>query len=205
MANPRQRNKARSSKTHKPSLNQKRRMRQAKRKPPALKGPLVLQEGWDKTKTVFQNYAALGLLPTIPLPSNVSRSHKAQVSLPAPEGVKVGFGRIVRDEEGNVVDIIIDEDENEDQSEKMDEDEIIKEGEAETKLMKELQRIASTSKPVKRHTSTSEHAWLSSLVSKHGEDYTSMSKDKENVWQKTPGELKRMVKKAGGVEGLRGV
>jgi nucleolar protein 16 len=30
-----------------------------------------------------------------------------------------------------------------------------------------------------------------------------MSRDKQNVWQKTPGELKRMVRKAGGVDKLK--
>jgi len=54
MANPRQRNKARSSKTTKPSLNMKRRMHQKARRAPPLKGPEVLQGQWDKKKTVFQ-------------------------------------------------------------------------------------------------------------------------------------------------------
>lgn len=54
MANPRQRNKARSSKTTKPSLNMKRRMHQKARRAPPLKGPEVLQAQWDKKKTVFQ-------------------------------------------------------------------------------------------------------------------------------------------------------
>lgn len=56
MANPRQRNKAKSSRTQKPSLNAKRRMHQKLRKAPPLKGPEVLQERWDKKKTVFQKY-----------------------------------------------------------------------------------------------------------------------------------------------------
>ena len=74
------------------------------------------------------SYAALGLLPNIPLPSkSSSRSHKASLPFlpphlrPAAEAdeeledaqaearPKVGFGRIIRDADGNVVDIIIDE------------------------------------------------------------------------------------------------
>ena len=55
-----------------------------------------------------------------------------------------------------------------------------------------------------RHSSAAERIWLSRLVKKHGDDYEDMSRDhKLNVWQKTPGELKRMVKKAGGVEKLK--
>jgi hypothetical protein len=65
------------------------------------------------------SYAALGLLPSIPLPKNPSAKHR--VALPfgsdgmdvdaAP--VKATFGRIIRDEAGNVIDIIIDEDDEE--------------------------------------------------------------------------------------------
>jgi len=68
-----------------------------------------------------------------------------------------------------------------------------------------LENLSATSQPVKRHTSTSEKEWLRQLVVKHGDDYEKMSRDKGlNVWQKTPGEIKRMVKKAGGVEKFNG-
>ena len=68
-----------------------------------------------------------------------------------------------------------------------------------------LENLSATSQPVKRHTSTSEKEWLRQLVVKHGDDYEKMSRDKGlNVWQKTPGEIKRMVKKAGGVEKFSG-
>lgn len=56
MANPRQRNKARSHKSHKPSANSVRRIHQKLRKAPPLKGPEVLQESWDSKRTVFQKY-----------------------------------------------------------------------------------------------------------------------------------------------------
>lgn len=77
---------------------------------------------------MFCSYAALGLLPSIPLPSGASssRSHRAQISVPpssageagAEATAKVSYGRIVRDEAGNVVDIIL---EDEDQEEEKDE------------------------------------------------------------------------------------
>lgn len=56
MANPRQRNKAKSYKSTKPSHAIKRRLHHKLRKAPPLKGPEVLQKGWDKQKTVFQKY-----------------------------------------------------------------------------------------------------------------------------------------------------
>lgn len=45
--------------------------------------------------------------------------------------------------------------------------------------------------------------WLVQLVKKHGDDWDKMARDRKlNVWQKTPGEIRRMVRKAGGVEKL---
>lgn len=67
-----------------------------------------------------------------------------------------------------------------------------------------LEALAATAVPVKRHTSTSEKTWLHHLVQKHGNDAEAMAADlKLNVWQKTQGEIKRMIKKAGGVEKLQ--
>ncbi|ADV21396.1 nucleolar protein 16 [Cryptococcus gattii Ru294] len=211
MANPRQRNKAKSSRSHKPSLNAKRRMHQKLRKAPPLKGPEVLQEKWDKKKTVFQNYAALGLLPSIPVPKGPSTSRSQRVKLPEvpaeieAENVKVGFGRIIRDEEGNVIDIIIDEDEQE-QEEQIEVDEEKKMGpvEAKTEVVKRLEELAASAAPVKRHSSMSERTWLQQLVDKYGDDTEKMARDRKlNVWQKSEGEIKRMIKKAGGAQLLR--
>jgi nucleolar protein 16 len=40
-------------------------------------------------------------------------------------------------------------------------------------------------------------------VQKHGDDTSAMARDvKLNVWQRTEGEIKRMIKKAGGVAKL---
>lgn len=72
-----------------------------------------------------------------------------------------------------------------------------------TNNIAELENLAAQSAPVIRHTSNAEREWLTKLVRKHDDDYSAMARDaKINVWQKTPGELKRMVKKAGGAEKL---
>jgi nucleolar protein 16 len=54
MANPRQRSKAKSHKSTKPNLNQRKRIHSKLRKAPNLVGPDALQGAWDKKKTVFQ-------------------------------------------------------------------------------------------------------------------------------------------------------
>lgn len=72
------------------------------------------------------------------------------------------------------------------------------------KLTADLEALAATAAPVQRHTSAAEGIWLTRLVHKHGDDFSRAALDRKlNVWQKTPGELKRMVRKAGGVEKLQ--
>ena len=80
-------------------------------------------QGPPHRNTANPSYAALGLLASIPLPSapSSSRSHRAKLPfLPGQEELTeeemlksavVGYGRIVRDEDGNVIDIILPEEE----------------------------------------------------------------------------------------------
>jgi len=86
----------------------------------------------DDGHELIGSYAELGLLPSIPLPTGASssKSHKAAISLPptstsnstsnpVEEEItpKVSYGRIIRDEDGNVIDIILDDDdEDEDEA-----------------------------------------------------------------------------------------
>ncbi|EJD05799.1 uncharacterized protein FOMMEDRAFT_18040 [Fomitiporia mediterranea MF3/22] len=141
MANPQQRRKARSS-SHKP-VKQSRRVNKLLKKQPPIKGPKVLQDAWDKHKTVRQNYAALGLAHSLtPTDSGghvITHPHSAQVSQNAEASSKEGkppsaeearrsegnvardqtrdgklprgFGRIIRDERGSVMDVVLGEEE----------------------------------------------------------------------------------------------
>ncbi|KAF8630383.1 hypothetical protein AX15_002942 [Amanita polypyramis BW_CC] len=115
MANPRQRRKARSS-SHRP-ISLSRRSKKNLKKIPPIRGPKVLQDTWDKNRTVRQNYTALGLVhslnPTasggieppsartssakLTEPDDVTRNRDMSCAIPR------GFGRIIRDEAGNVV------------------------------------------------------------------------------------------------------
>ncbi|KAN0075321.1 Ribosome biogenesis protein Nop16 [Tylopilus felleus] len=137
MANPRQRRKAKSS-THKPIAHSKRAKRLQK-KMPAIRGPKALQDAWDPSKTVRQNYLVLGLQYSLnPIPSGGSeadlncdinsissrqpnptaassaaddaRSSVSEGSTVKPALPK-GFGRIVRDSSGNVVRVELPSDE----------------------------------------------------------------------------------------------
>ncbi|GAA5918027.1 hypothetical protein JCM6882_009479 [Rhodosporidiobolus microsporus] len=75
---------------------------------------------------------------------------------------------------------------------------------AKSDVVRQLEERSAFQTKVVRHTSEFERDWLVSLVAKHGDDIAKMARDrKANVWQKTPGELKRMIAKAGGVEKLQ--
>ncbi|KAH7909714.1 ribosome biogenesis protein Nop16 [Hygrophoropsis aurantiaca] len=143
MANPRQRRKAKSS-SHK-AVSHSQRAKKLLKKMPAIRGPKVLQDAWDKSKTVRQNYAALGLQHTLnPLQSGGSEieivynnadsnsiahnSNSARSTASAPStipgagssaqniGIPKGFGRIHRDSSGNVLRVELPESEDTDQA-----------------------------------------------------------------------------------------
>ncbi|KAG6874281.1 hypothetical protein C0995_001506 [Termitomyces sp. Mi166 len=128
MANPRQRRKARSS-SHKPVSHSRHAKRKLKKMPP-IRGPKILQDAWDKTKTVRQNYVALGLVhdlnPTAPggsepieVRSQIEESEIASTSeLESRPPIRKGFGKIIRDDAGNVLRIELPEDDNETRTEK---------------------------------------------------------------------------------------
>ncbi|CAE7232107.1 unnamed protein product [Rhizoctonia solani] len=67
-----------------------------------------------------------------------------------------------------------------------------------------LEKLSASGIKTQRHASMHEVAWLKALVATHGTDITAMAHDlKRNVWQKTPGEIKRAINKAGGFGKLK--
>ncbi|KAL1947723.1 hypothetical protein VTO73DRAFT_13447 [Trametes versicolor] len=248
MANPRQRRKLRSG-SHKP-VHHSRRAKKILKKQPPIRGPQVLQEAWDPRKTVRQNYEALGLVSTLtptasggtekPLISHpdhddeelaesqpeASTSAAASTSQPSgASGLPKGYGKIIRDADGNIVDIVLgdDDDEATEEAEAMEEElEGIPDPSADdqlagwvglgsdprkrapesagTRVVQELEQLSETrGGPVARHTSSGEQTTLQRLVSKHGQDVEAMARDRRlNEDQRTAGELKRAIRKAGG-------
>ncbi|BGP58626.1 hypothetical protein JCM8202_006397 [Rhodotorula sphaerocarpa] len=310
MVNPRQRRK-RFSGTAKTSAS-KRTLKNQKKV--TVKGPEELVKGWDRKKTVRQNYAALGLLPSLdprqsggveadPLavPYAVSSATPATVEdldailedaemqpssdesdgeetdrkgkgkaraapePPVQEELKPGMARIIRDETGKIVKIVLagedgaeveedvvdpkrtgaSDDEDDESDEDDDDDKPVAEPwgppmkdweaqpanerehgslqgvirnsrqgipifgapmhvEAKTDVVRALEERAARKTKVVRHPSEFEEVWLVKLVQKYGDDVNKMSRDlKLNRWQKTPGELRKAIAKAGGVEALQ--
>ncbi|EKM82811.1 hypothetical protein AGABI1DRAFT_111380 [Agaricus bisporus var. burnettii JB137-S8] len=115
MANPRQRRKTRSS-SYRPISVVKNSKRNMKKMPP-VRGPKVLQDAWDKSKTTKQNYGNLGLIHSLnPLASGGSEHAVSFENNPSSstdevmKGPPVTFGRIIRNEAGEIVQLEMNED-----------------------------------------------------------------------------------------------
>ncbi|KAH9946222.1 ribosome biogenesis protein Nop16 [Epithele typhae] len=235
MANPRQRRKTRSG-THK-AVQHSRRAKTLLKKQPPLRGPKALQDAWDPRKTVRQNYEALGLAASLnPIASGGTEKRlggraaegergggeDAPVggsstvgARPAGAEAKLpkGWGRIIRDAEGNVVDIELADEEEAGVDEAGDGlDEVADPREdgrlagwvAVGALLEQLSE-ARAGQGTRRHASQGELALLRALVAKHGEDVEEMARDRRaNVEQRTAGELRRAIRKAGGLGALAG-
>ncbi|KAI0053839.1 hypothetical protein FA95DRAFT_1551602 [Auriscalpium vulgare] len=243
MANPRQRRKGRSS-SHR-AVQHSRRAKKLLKKQPAIRGPKVLGEAWDKHKTVRQNYAALGLAASLnPKTSggvervarntearapadedtNMTSSDSHAISQAAPRGgLSKGVGRILRDESGAITGVEID-DEEEERSNARCREELIEErasvlapetmpwvtlGRAEgqekerTEVVQALEKVSGVTAGTARYSSKSEVQYLRRLVGKHLDDVEGMARDRRlNTEQRTAGELRRAIRKAGGVAQL---
>lgn len=208
MANPRQRRKSRSSKYSGATKSAKRAQNKRIHRAPTVMGPDVLRENWDKTLTTRQNYAKLGLAPSLGLPTGgLDRKdpyrHAEAPAKPSKQPRK-GMARIVRDENGEVVDIVEGDEEhtettpwgavlNDDEDEPADLTMFppkLHEEEGET--VRALSELAKEAKPVERYVSHGEASWLVDLVRAHGEDVDAMARDRvRNIQQRTPGEIRR--------------
>lgn len=206
----------------KPSNNAKKQMKKKLARAPTVHGADILKESYDPKLTLRQNYAKLGLIPSLDvrpdtggterLPSSSSTSASASTADEAP---RKGMARVIRDDAGNIIDIV----------EASTEDEVTPWGapltgsiadsedvetfmpaarRGETKVLSQLESLAAQAAPVQRHTSSQESQWLADLVAKYGDDTEAMAKDRKlNLWQKTQGEIKRAIKKAGGFEAFQ--
>ncbi|OZJ05531.1 hypothetical protein BZG36_01923, partial [Bifiguratus adelaidae] len=163
-------------------------------------GNAIVAANWDKKLTLKQNYAKLGLMTSL----NGQSGGREKVPTPKfpdeelPEAnieelektLQPGEGLIERDEEGNVVRVIV--------GKEKPFDEMIEEPvahvEAKTDVVKALEAQAANVLKVERTQSGFEKQWIEKLIEKHGNDYEAMFWDKKlNVYQQTAAQLKRKI------------
>jgi len=124
-----------------------------------------------------------------------------------------GKGRIIRDTEGNITGFTLGDEAPEELEEEESGPKAVPMPDhpsatvvfAKTDVVRALEHLSASrsSTKITRHASSHEVTWLKTLVMAYGSDTEAMSKDlKRNIWQKTPGELRRALQKAGGVAKL---
>jgi len=225
MANPRQRKKAKAKSA---IVKQSRRQKQKLRKKKALRGPVELLQSWDSKKTVSQNYAALGLAPSLrihipggtesetlkALPANLCPESETVLDTPDSQNASINatqHGRIIRDEDGNIVSVELPEEPCADNGAKpktpwgrpFADDLKLSDIPVKTPLIKSLEHSQNASTRKCRYASNSEVATLRSLIVAHGENIEAMAHDRRrNPMQRTAGQIKAAIRKAGGFEFL---
>ncbi|CAG8681854.1 4500_t:CDS:2 [Racocetra fulgida] len=99
-------------------------------------------------------------------------------------------GIIERDDQGNVIDVIIDKEKDEESDTK------IHPTPAKTDIVRELEAQASVVYKRERYQSEEERLFVEKLINKYGDDYESMFRDiKLNVYQYTAAQLKKKCQK----------
>ncbi|CAL1704345.1 unnamed protein product [Somion occarium] len=198
---------------------------------------LLREDAWDKRKTVRQNYEALGLLASLnptasggmerPLElkersieaSTPEASTLQNCAVEQRNSLPKGYGRIIRDENGNIVDVEMAESDSEENADNNLVEDIPDPTSKEdlagwvalgssssrntetsgTGVVQKLEELQSTDRPVSRFTSSGEFKTLQMLVAKYGEDVEAMARDRKlNPNQRTASELRRAFRKAGG-------
>ncbi|KAI8968557.1 ribosome biogenesis protein Nop16 [Mycotypha africana] len=178
-------------------------------------GNPIIKKNWDKKLTVKQNYEKLGLLTELNgstggkeklNPDNKDKTEesedmeddatpmKALVDLTDAEVEELkkklapGEGLIQRDEEGNILRVIV--------GEKKSHDDILDEEiapvEAKTDVVRQLEEQAANAFHHEKYQSEFQTDWIQKLINKHGDDYKAMFWDKElNIYQNTAAQLKK--------------
>ncbi|KAL1932879.1 hypothetical protein VTP01DRAFT_8557 [Rhizomucor pusillus] len=194
MGTPQQRRKQRSG--------QKLTRRTAeKHKKYQITGNQIIKANWNKKQTLLQNYRRLGLLTKLngvaggKEKTEVEKQETQEEKELTEEDIekikktlKPGEGLIQRDDEGNVIRVIV--------GEQKSHDEILDEEpepvEAKTQVVRELEEMASRGVTHDQYMSRYQEQWMQRLYEKYGDDFDAMMRDtKLNVYQHTAAQLRR--------------
>nr|CAG8505592.1 13819_t:CDS:2 [Entrophospora candida] len=192
MARPRQRRKIKN-----PSLKLSRKTSNKHFKKIVVHGDPIIASNWNKKETLRQKVA--GGIEKL-YPDNVEEEkdrgkieyddNNNKEELKKVLGPNVGI--IERDDEGNIVNVIIGEDEDENEVF----DKKIQPEPAKTEIVKALEEEASKVFKHEKYQSGGEIEFVKKLIERYGEDYDAMFKDiKLNVYQHTKKQLKKKCEK----------
>lgn len=193
MANPRQRQKQRTSRTR---LTKRTGDRLKK---VSITGNAIIAANWDKKQTLQQNYKRLGLVSN---PNINASSGGTEKLYPAPKkaeekvdehGLRANEAIIERDAEGNVVNVIYSN-----VSTTAAQDTADDERTESTSVVKALEQRALEGKFTPREASQGEIEWLKRITTKHGDNFERAARDKKvNPMQQTAAQILKRALKAG--------
>ncbi|KAI7850799.1 ribosome biogenesis protein Nop16 [Circinella umbellata] len=178
-----------------------------------IQGNAIIKQNWDKKQTLIQNYKRLGLMtslngkaggieklypekkPTMMDEDNNEESQDQEEKELTEEDIarlettlKPGEGLIQRDDEGNVIRVIV--------GRKKTHNEILEEEpefvEAKTEVVRQLEEQAKNAHKNIKYQSTYQQHWVAQLIDKHGDNYKAMFWDTDlNQNQLTENQLKK--------------
>ncbi|ODV93390.1 hypothetical protein PACTADRAFT_51986 [Pachysolen tannophilus NRRL Y-2460] len=213
----------RKRKINKSSVKRVSRRNKDKQRKINISSNPIIAANWDHSLTLEQNYKKLGLKSRLGKYAGgtekdvIGRSRREkevgegekitelqssvnELESHDPSKIPEGEARIIRDNEGKVLEIIygtkprsllvgsIGQDKSGSRSDS--------DSETETEVVKKLKELSKIDKSKPRIQSEREQEWVSKLYAKYGDDYEKMKWDKKlNIYQQSSGDLKRRILK----------
>ncbi|KAK9372707.1 ribosome biogenesis protein Nop16 [Lipomyces chichibuensis] len=195
----------RKQKSSLPKITRKRNDKQRKVR---IKSNAIIAANWDEKLTLSQNYKKLGLTSRLSKPTGGIQKELKPATAASPVSHVVSGralesdtinpskaiteAKIVRDAETGAIIRI-----EEVKRTEFDDVSISAPTSSTTDVVRQLEEYAARGeRKVERTQSEREDAWIEELVSKHGDDYEAMMKDRKlNIWQQSAGDIRRRVEK----------
>ncbi|KAK9388746.1 ribosome biogenesis protein Nop16 [Lipomyces mesembrius] len=192
----------------KSSLPKVTRRQNDKQRKVRIKSNAIVAANWDEKLTLSQNYKKLGLTSRLSKPTGgIQKELKpATAAFPVSHVVPVRAlesdatnpskaiteAKIVRDAETGAIIRI-----EEVKRTEFDDIPISAPTSSTTDVVRQLEKYAARGeRKVERTQSEREETWIQELVTKHGDDYQAMMKDRKlNIWQQSAGDIRRRVEK----------
>lgn len=197
----------RARKKEKSSVSKATRHLKKKQKKVRISSNPIIAAHWDPKLTLQQNYKKLGLkaklgsqaggTEKIITKDGIQNDDEKETEKSKAPINSMQEGRIIRDDEGNVIGVEVNEKKEFDDEEEEEWTGFQDQGEEEkTEVVRQLEEAAKNGYSKPHVQSEREMDWAERLINKHGDDFEAMFWDKKlNIYQQSVGDIKRRVYK----------